>query len=205
MKQITKDTVLKQVIPSTKDCYGYIKSYPAIETEQGIVWIDKDAEKRNGDYVYHPQVSKEYIIVDDKKEGDDIYSKGEHISQGIYKHKPTTNPWYLKEVKIIAANFELEEVPKILLEDEIEKLARTNPKIQKHSKASYIPGFKDGYKANQSKYTEEDMRNAIEMSRETEEINCLCLIKKYKIKDIIQSFNYIKEITVDDQFQILNY
>jgi hypothetical protein len=39
-------------------------------------------------------------------EGNDRYSKGLHPNQGVYKHKSTTNTWYLKEKKIIATTDE---------------------------------------------------------------------------------------------------
>lgn len=68
-------------------------------TDTHYIIVD-DSEKKEGDFVYHPEVSQEYTIVNPLKEGDEKYSKGQHIAQGIYKHKPTTNEWYKKEKKI---------------------------------------------------------------------------------------------------------
>lgn len=68
-------------------------------TDTHYIIVD-DSEKKEGDFVYHPEVSQEYTIVNPLKEGDEKYSKGQHIAQGIYRHKPTTNEWYKKEKKI---------------------------------------------------------------------------------------------------------
>ena len=87
MKQITSNTILKQ---------GN-KSHPAIQTKQGIVWIDKDAEI---------------------KEGWKGYAYKKDLTGQVFKHFYTTNPWYNDAKIIIAANFELEGVPKVELEDE---------------------------------------------------------------------------------------
>jgi hypothetical protein len=67
---------------------------------------------KENEYVYHSEVSQEFTIVNLLKEGDERYSKGQHIAQGIYKHIPTTNDWYLKERKIIASTF-IPELPNI--------------------------------------------------------------------------------------------
>lgn len=190
MKQITKDTVLKQeyeycigktgvyigkklargqenTFYDSKNNTTYIrKSYPAIQTEQGIVWVDKNA-----------------VVNSTDKESDNFI--------------------YVEEVhhlcKIIAANFELEGVPKIELEDEVEKLARTNPNITKYSKASFIPGFIEGYKANQAKYTEENaekiyMKGYMDKTDGKDHTN-------EKLADYLQSLKSIKEITVDENFK----
>lgn len=65
------------------------------------LYITNDEEPKDGEWVYHPEVSQEYIKVNLSKEGDERYTKGQHIAQGVYKHKPTTNEWYKKERKII--------------------------------------------------------------------------------------------------------
>lgn len=65
------------------------------------VYITNDEEPKNGEWVYHPEVSQEYTKVNLSKEGDEKYTKGQHTAQGVYKHKPTTNEWYKKERKII--------------------------------------------------------------------------------------------------------
>lgn len=70
------------------------------------LYILSSEEIKEGDWVYHPEVSQEYTIVDTRKEADDIYSKGQHPAQGVYRHVSTTNTWYLKEKKIIATTDE---------------------------------------------------------------------------------------------------
>ena len=65
------------------------------------LYITNDEEPKDGEWVYHPEVSQEYTKVNLSKEGDERYTKGQHIAQGVYKHKPTTNEWYKKERKII--------------------------------------------------------------------------------------------------------
>lgn len=65
------------------------------------LYITNDEDPKNGEWVYHPEVSQEYTKVNLSKEGDERYTKGQHIAQGVYKHKPTTNEWYKKERKII--------------------------------------------------------------------------------------------------------
>ena len=119
MKQITKDTVLKQGD----------KSYPAIQTEQGIVWIDKDAEIKeknkylakslredDEDELLYSLHIKTAVLIDGLK----IYTKAPYKcldgNGKEYMNYSYTDKW--RSSKIIAANFELEGVPKIELEDE---------------------------------------------------------------------------------------
>ena len=85
MKQITKNTVLKQGD----------KSYPAIQTEQGIVWIDKDAE---------PKSNNQFIDINDGK----IYK-----NQAKGDNSTMRKSIFPECLKVIAANFDLEGVPKI--------------------------------------------------------------------------------------------
>lgn len=54
-------------------------------------------EIKEGDWCYHPEVSQEYSIV--TKEGT---KTGLHPTQGVFRWKSTTNPWYKKAKKIIA-------------------------------------------------------------------------------------------------------
>lgn len=64
------------------------------------IYITSNEEIKEGDWVYHPEVSQEYTKVNLLEEGDERYSKEYHTAQGVYKHKPTTNKWYKKERKI---------------------------------------------------------------------------------------------------------
>ncbi len=82
-----------------------------IKLTEGYI-IVSDENKKENDYVYHPEVSKKYTAVDITKKGNDRYTERNHIAQGIYKHIPTTNDWYLKERKIIASTF-IPELPNI--------------------------------------------------------------------------------------------
>lgn len=70
------------------------------------LYILSSEEIKEGDWVYHPEVSQEYTIVDTRKEGDDRYSKGQHPAQGVFQYKNTTNKWYKKCKKIIATTDE---------------------------------------------------------------------------------------------------
>ena len=78
--------------------------YKLIKTSEGYIIIsDEDVQEK--DWVHHPEVSKEFTIVNRFKEGDERYSKGQHIAEGVYKHVPTTNTWYKKERKIVASTY----------------------------------------------------------------------------------------------------
>jgi len=78
--------------------------------DQHYIVVD-DSEIKEGDFVYHSEVSQEYTIVNLLKEGDEKYSKGKHIAQGVYRHKPTKNEWYKKERKITHSTQPLEKHP----------------------------------------------------------------------------------------------
>jgi hypothetical protein len=91
--------------PSRLHEYGYSslglsKEYLHWKLAKNI-YITSDEEIKEGDWVYHPEVSQEYTKVNLLKEGDERYTKRQHVAQGVYKHKPTTNEWYKKERKII--------------------------------------------------------------------------------------------------------
>lgn len=76
-------------------------------SDSHYIVVDK-SEIKEGDFVYHPEVSQEYTIVNTLKEGNEKYSKGQHIAKGVYKHKPTTNEFYKKERKITHSTQPLE-------------------------------------------------------------------------------------------------
>jgi hypothetical protein len=86
------------------------------------IYITNDEEIKKGDWVYHPEVSQEYTKVNLLKEGNERYTKGQHVAQGVYKHKPTANEWYKKERKIILTTDEsliadgVESIPDDFLE-----------------------------------------------------------------------------------------
>lgn len=141
-----------------------------------------------GDKSYSPIEVKEGIIWVD-------------ISFPILEEYPKMNP--------LAANFDLEGIPKIELEDEVEKLARIEYEkiLHKHiTYSDFVLAFSIGYKANQAKYTEEDI------------IKCWCAAidyvewlneptiqnkfpKPFDRVQYLQSLNSIKEITVDENFK----
>ena len=182
MKQLTKDTVLKQGD----------KTYHAIEVEQGIVWVDKDAIKGyKGDWIIetHNSVVKNTLCQ---------LSSEWDLNRSGYKDK-----------LIVASTFDLEGVPKIELEDEVDKLAKlefplSNPNNNWLSNEIELRRrlFIKGYKANPAKYTEEQMKTALIMAKETVEEGGK-LMAEYSILDILQFLNSIKEITVDGNFKIL--
>lgn len=212
MKQITKDTVLKQGDKSFEqflaenpykhtrsfteadweaDMYEKwketIKTYTAIETEQGIVWIDKDAEIK--DYDYHIP-----YLVDGKI--------------GTYDNH--TDWTHLDCPPIIASNFILEGIPVIGFEDEVEKLARIEYEkiLHKHiTYSDFVLAFSIGYKANQAKYTEEDILDAYEAGKDSihfkNDGSWCWWEEKNGEKDYLQSLNSIKEITVDENFKAI--
>ena len=194
MKQITSNTVLIQ--------NG--KSYPAIQTEQGIVWVDPSLP-----------IEEEYpkIVVEKLNTGDYMLWQIDNIND-IDRSC---------QYQIIAANFELEGVPKIEFEDEVEKYIKNISEFGKplrgddafkpHLNCGEIKELvRQGYKANQAKYTEEDIENAIELARELidgknsfEVENILGssdgtygIEIKYTFKQIIQLLNSIKEITAGE-------
>jgi hypothetical protein len=159
-----------------------MNNYKLIKLKEGYLIVSDEMIKEN-EYVYHSEVSQEFTIVNLLKEGDERYSKGQHIAEGVYKHKPTTNTWYKKERKIIASTF-IPELPNIdfnNLEEEfgivdVEKLAleeRPNINIKDISfeldnlRKVYAEGFNKCLELNKDKlYTEEQLLKAIEMARD---------------------------------------
>ncbi len=186
MKTITKHTILKQGD----------KTYHAIEVERGIVWIDKDAEIRGNEWVLW---NNSNTVENVSRVGIDLLTfNTTHLT--AYKENCS---------KIIAATFDLEGVPKIELEDEVDKLAKlefplSNPNNNWLSNEIELRRrlFIKGYKANPAKYTEEQMKTALIMAKETVEEGGK-LMAEYSILDILQFLNSIKEITVDGNFKIL--
>lgn len=145
-------------------------------------YVVDDSEIKENDFVHHPEVSQEYTIVQGEK-----YSKGYHIAQGVYKHKPTTNEWYKKERKITHSTQPLENVILLNLADveeaingySIEKMAEEtaiknweNSDLYKDApvicmtainaeKEAFIKGFKACQELMKDKmFTASDMLNA---------------------------------------------
>ena len=172
MKQITSNTVLIQ-----ED-----KSYPAIQTEQGIVWVDPSLpiEEKYPKTVVEKLTTGNYMLWQIDNIND--------IDRSC-------------QYQIVATTFELEGVPKIELEDEIEKLAKEYSKNEEDYTLKLIAkySFKDGYKANQAKYTKEDMKKAYSKGALYGDSD-----NTYYFDNLLQSLNSIKEITVDENFCILN-
>ena len=239
MKQITKNTVLKQGDKSFEqflaenpykhtrsfteadweaDMYEKwketIKTYTAIETEQGIVWVDKDAKIKQGDW-----------YIDFSLDKPSLYQM---------KYKQWGEEGHLNCKKIIAANFYLEGVPKIELEDDevytIEDVKESSIhfcdayinspstvenkdlrevwELFKNSCVSWIKNrrIKKDYKANQAKYTEKDMKNAFKSAREgyyehSGDRPPAHINKWITAQDYLQSLKSIKKITVDENFK----
>jgi hypothetical protein len=165
-----------------------MNNYKLIKLKEGYLIVSDEMIKEN-EYVYHSEVSQEFTIVNLLKEGDERYSKGQHIAEGVYKHKPTTNTWYKKERKIIASTF-IPELPNIdfnNLEEEfgivdVEKLALENAKlpVNNHKQQDLNTeiwisgarqlGFKEGFnkclELNKNKlYTEKDLKKAIKLAQ----------------------------------------
>lgn len=125
--------------------------FKLIKLTEGYI-IVSDENKKENDYVYHPGVSKKYTAVDITKKGNDRYTERNHIAQGIYKHIPTTNDWYLKERKIIASTF-IPELPNIdfnNLEEEfgivdVEKLAKEANGYLPYARDTKGVAFNEGF------------------------------------------------------------
>lgn len=154
-----------------------MNNYKLIKLTEGYI-IVSDEDIKEGDYVYHPEVSKKYTVVDITKKGNDRYTERNHIAQGIYKHIPTTNDWYLKERKIIASTF-IPELPGIDFngfEEEFgivsyhklynEDIKKYNISYSSNNSDTYLGfnlGFNKCLELNKDKlYTLEDLKDAFE-------------------------------------------
>lgn len=207
MKQITKDTVLKQ---------GN-KTYTTIEVEQGIVWVDKDAEIKDAfTFSKNYGIGKVRFV---EKEGYELFI-GDNISYWFGDYHSCKSDCN----KIIAATFELEGIPKIELEDKnsLEKakeFASNKFNLDPHKKKGVVftetvlsvldagieCGYKFGIKANKAKWSDEDMIKTIDMAQEESWDEGGYLGLKYEPKEILQSLNSIKEIVVDENFKVISY
>jgi len=132
--------------------------YKLIKTPEQFI-IVSDEEIKEGDLVYHPEVSKEYTIVVNGNINN--LKKGYHIAEGVYEHKPTTNPWYKKEKKLIAQQ---EQIDFNGFEDivgyvDVEKLHDSlYPKASSLGKRIWIEGFNKANELSSNKeFTLEDM------------------------------------------------
>jgi hypothetical protein len=158
--------------------------FKILKLKEGYLIVSDEMIKEN-EYVYHSEVSQEFTIVNLLKEGDERYSKGQHIAEGVYKHKPTTNTWYKKERKIIASTF-IPELPNIDFNNlekkfsivDVEKLKDSWYNTQKNKSESYLfqynemvndaleAGIKIGLELNKDKlYTEKDLKKAIKLAQ----------------------------------------
>ena len=108
-----------------------------------IAFKDKDEENMCND-------KKQVVIAWDGKNYSQTIGNKQLI---IIAHLPLNNALLLEGVDLL---------PELLKqEDDIEQLARTNPNITKYSKASFIPGFIEGYNANTNKWSDEDIEAAV--------------------------------------------
>lgn len=180
-KKITKDTILKQ---------GE-KEYKGIETDGGIVWVDKDS-----------------VL-------DTMYTRvRKNISTAMGRLYLHNGEKVLG--RIIASTLDLEEVPKIVIEDELpikeaEKILKSHRDYEAEGFSEYqngrFNGIIEGLQHNPAQFTEEDIRKAIQAT-----VNeCNKLQKEsygdleINVDEIIHSFTSIKLIEVDEQFKVINY
>jgi hypothetical protein len=159
------------------------------------VLVDEEAEIREGDWFF--------LDMTDNDRPNELHQMGTNKKSktgGINFSNNTA--WTQCCFKIIFAEKELGlDVPVFEWRDfEVEKLAETSYG-EKESDANtdvtfalakgYINGFKDGHKSNPAKYTEEDLRKAIEMARR-HDVNLhsgrgCTLIPQINNEEIIQS------------------
>jgi hypothetical protein len=189
MKQITKDTLLKQGD----------KTYKAVqiwsETNNVflpiIVWIDSipliNADDNYPEYVVEKLTTGKFMLWHINSPND-IDRKTQY---GIVAHYGT----------------DIKGAPKIKLEDEVEKLAKeiTNKYVNEREKQTAYLEFIDGYKANQAKYTEDDVKKAINMARSfTRNSKDQPFREVWDSEGIIQFLNSTRLIEVDENFKVIN-
>jgi len=152
--------------------------YKAIHTEKGKILVDGSAKLITGDW---------------------------HIEKGLIINQ---FPDYLTDLdeceKIIATiNFSIDkDVPMIIIEDEVEKLAEHSSEVQEGTytpphKTTYKHGFIDGFKAAQQKgvYSLDDVHRAIDLARKEPRI---------MIGDITQPIKH-EYVELETEYAIADY
>jgi hypothetical protein len=126
-----------------------------IKTENYLLVVD-DSEIKEGDWIYESDSNSVNIA-----------GKGYHnFTQSdakITAHLPLNNSPILEGIDLLPP-----------LEDDVEKLAmeswisdKYNEELFENGKGAYCAGFWEGFKAATKVYSEEDLRKAIDMARET--------------------------------------
>jgi hypothetical protein len=201
MKQITKDTILKQGD----------KTYPAIEVDGGFVWVDKNAEMKDDNWYYNSFNKTVYRLA----------SSNFNRNYSIVI-KEDINAFPNQYFKIRATTLGLKGVPKISLEDEVEKLADVycwgNVYPTKEILIDKKEAFIAGHKSTPAKYTEKDMNGFVtwldnnwrrgkggwhhvgDFNKNSKPVKTQHLMELY-----IKSINTIKVIEVAANFKVINY
>ena len=91
-----KATIIYKFEETNKLIFSNHPNQHELATPQHLYFTSNE-EIKEGDWCYHPELSQEYSIV--TKEG---IKTGLHPTQGVFRWKSTTNPWYKKAKKIIA-------------------------------------------------------------------------------------------------------
>jgi len=133
-----------------------MKTLKAIPYQQGTLFVDEQAEIKEGDYFFANQDVRKCVHVKQNTDYEELYPYGEDNEKGerIYHFKT----WKTK----IIAQHNLKNIPYVELEEDVEKwaleVADKDMRLTPHNHAPYRLGLVNGYKAaQQKKYTEDDL------------------------------------------------
>ena len=156
--------------------------YQPIEIEGTIYWIDPKLEIKE----VYPQ-----IVVEQRT----LTTKDYFLMQLDTIHDIDRSCQYC----IVAqSDFKIKDIPVVNLDIYVEKLSSL-------SKAVDCNDWENGYNSNPNQYTEQDIKKAIQLSRDHYWYEEDSIIFEYGEIEIFEQINTISLIDVDEQFNIISY
>lgn len=116
------------------------------------------------------ELKDQILLIDDRISVNQIWGYDPERNQvGIFYGSPTESPY----VEIIASKEKIVDIPLLVIEDEVERLADRSSEMQEGTytpphKITYCHGFIDGYKNHQKThpFTEDELRKAFWFGKE---------------------------------------
>jgi hypothetical protein len=175
MKQITKNTILKQGD----------KTFQPIEVDSVVYWVDETILiGMKGDRVIETHNPIVTTICEINRDNADLRIKG------------------YKDMKIVAQSQpKLERIPVVYLDIALRKMNEALTfwgTFDGEKQQGIVYGIKlcmEHYKSNPNQYTQKDIEKAIKFTRGSNE----------PMEEILEQINYISVIEVDEHFNIISY
>lgn len=175
MKQITKNTILKQGD----------KIFQPVEVDGVVYWVTEKTTDITDGYFYHP---KNVIFP-----VTEIYKRGP-ISSGLMNKIVAQSSPHLEGIPVISLGSYVENSVNLEFKEEFEIAQDVMPAIWYDLKLKIIKN----YKSNPNQYTQKDIEKVIELSG-------LSGGYPYSKKEIFEKINSISVIEVDEFFCIKDY